>query len=107
MTSLDAFFQGVLAVGFAVASVRLVWTARNGRRNIRLFRLVGAGLAGGWSLFYVLAAWTSVGIHVLADMARVLNYFTLMMFILWGFLFHHEAWEIGARERLEAMENGD
>ena len=107
ITQLDNAFQWLLVGLFTVASLRLFWTARHGRRNIRLFRFVGVGITAGWAVFYVMAAGDLASFAVLADISRTLQYFNVTMFLLWGFLFNEERWEEDAARRLEAAANGD
>lgn len=103
MHTVGEIFQLILAVGFGVASARLAYTAMAGRRSIRVFRLVGSVLTACWSVYYFVAGLGDADLSIMINAARSLQYMNLAMFLLWGFLFHYEAWEIEARVKLEEL----
>lgn len=106
MTGLDAFFQAALMVGFAIASVRLAWTAyMPGRKPIRIFRAFGSVLTLAWSVWYGHAAFSSASLLGLADTARILQYMNLLMFLAWGFLWTENRWVREARKRLKELDS--
>lgn len=110
MRNFGELAQGILAVGFLIASFRLYFTARRGRRNIRLFRYVGSALTLNWAAFYAVVFLDHIltgdylfDLTVLAAWSRTLQYFNVTMFLLWGFLFHQERWEEDARANLDRL----
>lgn len=101
--SLSEVFQLILAAAFAVAGIRLAWVARWGRHNVRPFRTVVALLSLVWGAWYAVAALTDVDILVMADWARFLQFGNVAVFLLLGFMFKNEQWEIRAGEKLKEL----
>lgn len=108
MTRLDNAFQLLLAIGFSIACLRLLWTARQaGRKTIRIFRVVGAIVTASWATFYFHAVFGTAQLQQLADTARLLQYMNLVMFLTWAFVYTEDRWMREARERLKELEASD
>ena len=92
-----AFYDFALAVAFLIAAHKIMVAAMVGRRQIRMFRYLGVGLAMGWSVFFV-AHGIDIAHEIISntvwDVAvRVLMSFNAAMFLVWGFLFNEERWD--------------
>lgn len=103
MHTLAEIFQGILAAAFVVAGVRLAWVARWGRRNVRPFRTVAALLSLAWGVWYAHAALSDVDILAMANVARFLQFGNVTIFLLMGFMFKNEQWEIRAKKKLKEL----
>lgn len=105
MHTLSEIFQAILAAAFVIAGVRLAWVARWGRRNVRPFRIVAALLALAWGVWFAHAAFGDSDIETMADWARFLQFGNVTVFLLLGFMFKNEQWEIGAAKNLKELED--
>ena len=92
-------YDFVLAGVFLFAAHKILRAALEGRRQIRIFRYVGAGLAFAWSAFFV-----GHGVDLMVDVVpflfwdwaiRILTSSVAMMFIVWGCLFNERNWPRG------------
>ena len=90
--SWHTFFELVLATAYLVAALRLIHAAFHGRQAIRLFRLVGTAVCVGWfGYYFVLVVDHYVELvdgHWWVNVERGVQFFTVMLFIVWGFLFN-------------------
>jgi hypothetical protein len=89
-------YDFVLAAAFLLAAHKIMVAAMEGRKQIRVFRFFGVGLAFAWSIFFV-AHGIDVAHEIIAnnvwDVAvRALMSTVAAMFLVWGFLFNERNW---------------
>ena len=93
---MHTFFDWTLTFFYTVAAVRLIHAALRGRQAIVLFRWVGVGLCIAWgSYYFVLGLDHLVDVvdpHWWTNIERGIQYFNVMLFLVWGFLFNESAW---------------
>ena len=105
--TIEQTFQWILALGFLIACVRLIIAAKNGASTVRPFRILGAVVTGGWTAFYVSAAIDPGPSFHLADVARGLQYFNLVLFLVWGTIRPNTAWLRESQGRLEKLKQSE
>ena len=94
--TIRAIFDIILAIAFIVAAWRIGVAAFTGQRVIRLFRIYGVVVATAWATFYAVSAVNSafdvIDPHTWVNIGRAVQFFTVSLFLIWGFLFNEEKW---------------
>ena len=92
----QAFFDAILWSAYLVAAVRLIHAAMRGRQAIVLFRWVGVAICLAWAVYYfglwVDHRWDIINPHQWTHVERGIQFFNVMLFIVWGFLFNESKW---------------
>ena len=72
---------------------------------MRPFRTVAAVLSLAWGIWYGHAAFGDVDIETMANWARFFQFGNVTVFLLMGFMFKNEQWEIKAEKKLRELED--
>ena len=90
------FFDWTLTAAYMVAALRLGHAAVGGRQAISLFRIVGVVICVAWAGYYFMLGLDHlvdvVNPHWWTNVERGIQYFNVMLFLVWGFLFNEAKW---------------